>query len=58
MKKEIGDLTLSQIVDMCDNECDDCWLWHLCKALDWNIFRLAFNNADILKERIEVKDDA
>ena len=33
MKKEIGDLTLREIVDMCDNECDDCYtLFDLIQA--------------------------
>ena len=34
MTKKLEDYTLREIIDMCNNECDDCKLWNLCRTLD------------------------
>lgn len=60
MKKKIGELTLKEATNLCDNRCGECALWNVCEVLNWNILALALanQNSKLLEQEIEVKEDA
>ena len=59
MKKKIGELTLKEMTNLCNNECGSCQLWDVCEALDFSIVFLTIANQKInlLDREIEVKDE-
>ena len=58
MKKKIGELTLKEVTNLCDNRCGECELWSVCEVLNWHILFLALSNqkTNLLDQEIEVKE--
>ena len=58
MTKKIGELTLREATNLCDNKCGECALWNVCEILDWNILLLALANqhTKLLEKEREVEE--